>query len=98
MRPRPRSRNKPIEYVPPLDLVEQIQAMRRAGDNPEAILVGRREWDVIRTQPEAGPYLFGLCPEEVTLDGVPVLVLPRWARPKVCTRSEVEEALLPPRR
>lgn len=93
MRPRPRSRNKPIEYVPPQELVDEIRAMRARGDWPEVILVGRREWEVIRAQPEAKPYLFGLVSEEIMLDGVSVIVRPRWARPKVCTREEYEEAL-----
>jgi hypothetical protein len=93
MRPRPRSRTHAIEYVPPLALVEQIRGMRAQGLEPEAIVSGRREWDLIRVQPEARPYLFGIIAEEMTLDGVPVIVRPRWARPVVLTRDELEEAL-----
>lgn len=68
--------------------------MRQAGETPEAILVGKREWDLIRIQPEARPHLFGLIAEEMTLDGVSVIVRPWWAGPRVCTRDELEEALL----
>jgi len=93
VRPRPRSRIKPVEYVPPLELVAEIRRMRQAQQWPEAVLVGQREWDLIRAQPEARPHIFGLIAEELMLDGVPVIVRPRWARPKVCTREEYEDAL-----
>lgn len=93
MRPRPRSRKSPIEYVPPDDLAAQILAMRHADEWPEVVLVGRREWEIIRTQPEAARYLGGLISEELTFCGLPVIVWPRWARPKVCTKAEYEDAV-----
>lgn len=94
MRPRPRSRLNPIEYVPPQEIVAEIREMRAQGVEPEAILVGRREWDLIRAQPEALPHLFGIIAEEIMLDGVSVIVRPREARPRVCTRDDLEEALM----
>lgn len=93
MKPRPRSRKKPVEYVPPLELVEEIRQRQREGELLEAIVVGRREWDVIRAQPEAAEHLWGLIPEEPMLAGVSVIIKARWARPKVCNRDELEEAM-----
>lgn len=93
MRPRPRSRLHPVEYVPPEVLADEIHAMRARGVEPEGIIVGRREWDLIRCQPEARPFLFAIIAEEPIFDGVPVMVRPRAARPMVCSRADLEEAL-----
>lgn len=92
---RPRSRRNPVEYVPPLEVVEEIRALRREGHHPEAVLVGRREWALMRAQPEAQPHLFAWPGDPDCLAGVPVLTALRWSRPRViATREEYEEALL----
>lgn len=92
---RPRSRRNPVEYVPPLEVVEEIRTLRRAGQYPEAVLVGRREWALMRAQPEALPHLFAWPGDPDHLDGVPVLTALRWARPRViATREEYEAAML----
>lgn len=95
MRPRPRSRRKPVEYVPPEELVAEIRQLRKDIGEPPAMLVGQREWNLIRRQPTCGPFLSGVSDQELALDGVPVIVRPHWSRPQVmATWAEYEEAML----
>lgn len=94
MRPRPRSRARPVDYVPPEVIVERIRELRREGFDPPAVLVGLREWNIIRVQPSAGRFLTGVCADELYLDGVQVIASMRWDKPRVvATWEEYREAL-----
>ncbi len=95
MRPRPRARSKPVQYVPPADLVAQVRQLRAEGTPPEAIIAGVREWALIKAQPGARPHLYCFPGDPDRLDGVMVITSVRWDRPTILlTPEEYEEAML----
>lgn len=95
MRPRPRSRKKPVEYVAPDDLLTEVRRLREAlGFDPAYVVVGAREWRLISTQPEARPHCQWAPGDTQSFDGVPVLVRRDRSRPRVYgTVSELEAEL-----
>lgn len=97
MRPRPRSRRKGLEYVPPAELLAEIAEVRARSIEPVAIVVGTREWHITRQQREAWPYLSGVSNEELAFDGVSVIVSRRHARAQVLAdQDDLQEALYRP--
>lgn len=95
MRPRPRSRLKPLQVIPARDLAEAVEALQHERQAPVAILSGFREWVVLKRDPEARHWLAGWPGDGDTFCGVPVIVKPGLGSPRIMrTMGELEDVLL----
>lgn len=96
MRPRPRSRKKPVELVPLESIaaeVERIRADQRVP--PVAIVAGYRDWQMARRLVDQNGYIGYWPGGEMTFLGVPVIVTRALAGIEVvATQPELDELIL----